>query len=196
MTIFNTPILTPFIRMIALLVAKVFSWKVPNSNPNLAKAVLIGAPHTSNWDFIWMLTGSIIMRLEVNWVGKHTLFRFPFGPVMRYLGGAAINRSASKNFVEAVVDQFNDSEKLVVVIAPEGTRKPVENWKTGFYYMAHLAQVPIIMCYVDYKDKVIGILEVFETTGDEKADIAFMQDAYSTVVGKVPENYFGFKGVK
>lgn len=194
MTVFNTPIITPLIRAIALLITKLFSWKVVDTNPNLKKAVLIGAPHTSNWDFVWMLLGAIIMRLEVNWIGKHTMFVFPIGFIMRYLGGSAINRGASKNFVEAVVDNFNDSEKLMVVIAPEGTRAPVKEWKTGFYYMAHLAQVPVVMAYVDYKDKVIGIKQVFTTTGDAAADIAVMQEVYSHVEGKIPENYFGYKG--
>ncbi len=194
MTLFNTPLLTPFIRLIALCIAKVFGWKVPDNNPGIGKAVLIGAPHTSNWDFIWMLTGAIIMRLEVNWIGKHTLFVFPFGPLMRYLGGTAINRGASKNFVEAVVDQFNQSEKMMVVIAPEGTRSPVKKWKSGFYFMAHLSNVPIVMCYVDYKDKVIGIKEVLTTSGDAEKDIAHIQEAYATVAGKIPHNYYGYKG--
>lgn len=194
MTIFNTPIITPLIRCLVLMLVKLSGWSVPDKNPELDKAVLIGAPHTSNWDFVWMLAGAIVMRLEVNWIGKHTLFKFPFGPLMRYLGGTAINRSATKNFVEGVVDKFNESDKLMIVIAPEGTRKPVEIWKTGFYFMAHLARVPIIMCYVDYKAKVIGIDQVFVTTGDAQQDIAMMQMTYAAVPGKVPDNYFGHQG--
>ena len=193
MTIFNTPLLTPLIRMIALGITTLFGWKVPAEKINLDKAVLIGAPHTSNWDFVWMLLGVIVLRLEANWIGKHTLFVFPFGPIMRYLGGRAIDRGASENFVEAVVDEFNRSEKMIIVIAPEGTRAPVERWKTGFYFMAHLSNVPIVLSYVDYQDKIIGIKQVFTTTGDAETDIAQMQAIYADVVGKVPENYYGYK---
>ena len=194
MTVFSTPIITPFIRFIALAIAKLRGWKVPDENPGLNKAVLIGAPHTSNWDFFLMLMGAIIMRLEVNWIGKHTLFVPPLGPIMRWLGGTAIDRKNSKNFVDAVVEQFEKSDKLMIVIAPEGTRSKVEKWKSGFYYMAHLSNVPIVMSYVDYQDKIVGIKGVFTPTGDAEKDIAYMQKLYGDVHGKRPHNYFHYRG--
>ena len=194
MTIFNTPILTPLLRIIALVIAKFSRWHVPKDSPSVTKGILIGAPHTSNWDFPLMLMAALIMRLEVNWIGKHTLFWGPLGPIMRFLGGTAINRSASQNFVEAVVDQLNQREKLLIVIAPEGTRSPVPKWKSGFYYMAHLAKVPIVMSYVNYKKKLFGIKEVFTPTGDAEKDIAWMQAFYAKIPGKNPHNYAGYQG--
>jgi len=196
MTVFSTPIFTPCIRFIALLFAKLFGWKVPDSRPELEKAVLIGAPHTSNWDFFVMLMGALIMRLEVNWIGKHTLFVGPMGPIMRWLGGTGIDRSASKNFVDSVVEQFNTHKKLMVVIAPEGTRSPVPKWRSGFYFMAHLAEVPIVMSYVDYQKKIVGIYEVFQTTGDAEQDIAYMQSVYAKIPGRHTHNYHGYDGPK
>lgn len=193
MTVFSTPIITDFLRIIAWFIAKLTGWSVSKEKPNLQKAVVIGAPHTSNWDFPLMLMAALLLHLEVNWIGKHTLFKGPMGPIMRWLGGAPINRSATKNFVDAVVEQFNTQEKLVILLAPEGTRKAVPHWKSGFYYMAHLAQVPIVMAAIDYKDKSVNIIKTFTPTGDAEQDIAWMQIEYMRFHAKNPEGYYDYK---
>ena len=192
MTIFNTPIITACLRLVALSCARLSGWQMPSSKPDVAKGILIGAPHTSNWDFPLMLMAALIMRLEINWIGKHTLFWGPLAPIMRYLGGTAINRKASQNFVDAVVEQFQLQSKLLIVISPEGTRAPVKNWKTGFYFMAHLAQVPIVMSYIDYQKKQLGIHQVLYTSGNAEQEIAEMQAFYQQIPGKHPHNFDGY----
>jgi 1-acyl-sn-glycerol-3-phosphate acyltransferase len=156
----------------------------------LNKAVIIGAPHTSNWDFPIMLMAVLIMRLPVNWIGKHTLFTRGFGPLMRFLGGIAIDRRQKQNFVSQVADKFSSYDELFIVVAPEGTRKAVQQWRTGFYYMAYSAKVPIVLAYVDYAKKTIGVLSVETPSGDADSDIAHYQRLYKDVVPKNPQNDF------
>lgn len=190
----NTPIVSPCLRGIALFFAKLLRWKMPAEIPDLHKAIFIGAPHTSNWDFFAMLMAVLIWRVDAKWIGKHTLFRGPFGPVMRWLGGIPIDRTKRQNFVEQMVEHFNSAEKTILVIAPEGTRKPVEKWHRGFYYMAINAHVPIVLTYMDYKKREIGIEAIEIPSGDADADIERYQKFYATVTGKNPQNYFGYVG--
>jgi len=192
-TVLNTPVLTPLLRLIALSLAWIFRWKIPREFPPLPKAILIGAPHTSNWDFIFMLMTVLVCRLHLHWVGKHTLFVGPLGPLMRWLGGIPIDRTNSKNFVEQIVEQFKQRDHLWLVIAPEGTRKPVEKWRSGFYYMAHQANVPIVLSYLDYELKEMGIGSVEYPSGNAEYDIAKYQAFYANKTGKNPNNYFGYK---
>ena len=190
-TVLTTPVISLVFHWIALFFAKVLHWKLATDAPDIKKAVLIGAPHTSNWDFLAMLMGILIWRLDVRWIGKHTLFIGPMGPVMRWLGGIPINRRQSRDTVEQLVDYFNQQEQLLIVIAPEGTRKAVEQWHTGFYHIACNANVPIVMTYIDYKEKVIGVEAVEMPSGDVEKDIARYQAFYKTKAAYKPENYFG-----
>lgn len=193
-TLWTTPILAPLLRQIALFFAWMLGWKMPKEVPPLTKAVMIGAPHTSNWDFLVMLMAVLVTRYDVSWIGKHTLFKWPFGPLMRWLGGIPLDRTKSKGFVNQMVDHFNHRENLIVIIAPEGTRKPVEKWHTGFYYMALEAKVPIVLTFMDYKKREAGIHAIEMPTGNVEADIHRYQQFYATKTGKIPSNYFGYVG--
>ena len=193
-TLLTTPILAPLLRAVAVFFAWLLGWKMPKEVPPLTKAVMIGAPHTSNWDFFVMLMAVLITRYDVSWIGKHTLFKAPFGPLMRWLGGIPHDRSKSSGFVNQIVDHFNQRERLLVVIAPEGTRKPVEKWHTGFYYMALEAHVPIVLTYMDYKKREVGIHAIEMPSGNVEADIQRYQHFYATKAGKIPSNYFGYVG--
>ena len=193
-TIFTTPVLAQILRSIALFFAWILRWRIPRQVPPLEKAVMIGAPHTSNWDFLVMLMTVLITRYDVSWIGKHTLFDWPFGPLMRWLGGIPLDRGKTQGFVKQMVEHFREREHLLVIIAPEGTRRPVEKWHTGFYYMALEAGVPIVLTYMDYKHRETGIATLEMPSGNVEEDIRRYQAFYATKPGKNPHNYFGYIG--
>ncbi|WP_437572008.1 lysophospholipid acyltransferase family protein [Sorangium sp. So ce542] len=162
----------------------VFGWRVEGVTDLPPKAVLIAWPHTSNWDFPFTLAVSYVLDLEFSWLGKHTLFEPPFGPFFRWLGGIPVDRRDRNNLVAAVVDVLKQHDELKLIIAPEGTRSRTKRWKTGFYYVALGAGVPIILGYLDFPRKRGGILHVFYPTGDIEADIAAIRRYYEGIEGK------------
>ena len=129
-------------RFIGRLILKLIGWEILGERPPHDKFVLIAAPHTSNWDLPIMLSIALVFDIKLHWIGKHTLFRFPYGWFMRFLGGIPIDRRAPQGMVGQVADAFRNSEKLVIVVPPEGTRGRAEYWKSGFYWMAKEAGVP------------------------------------------------------
>lgn len=187
-TIFDTPILRPILPRLGRLILRIFGWKIEGEFPDLPKYVLIGAPHTSNWDFPVGIAVCFAREQKVYWMGKHTLFWGPLGPLARWLGGIPVDRRQSNSLVEQMVQVFNQQEKLVVAIPPEGTRKKVEKWKTGFYYIALGAQVPIVFGYIDFARKVAGCGGTFYPTGNADQDIAKIREFYAPIVGKNPQN--------
>ena len=162
-------------------------WKFEGKIPPGEKFVLIAAPHTSNWDFPLLLAATFHLRLKVSWFGKDSLFKRPFGWFMRGLGGIAVDRSAPQGLVNQMVDQFNRNDKLIVVIAPDGTRAKCDYWKSGFYRIARKAQVPLLCGYLDYGRKVAGIHLSFLPSGSVKADMDRLREFYSGIIGKIPE---------
>ena len=164
-----------------------FGWDVAGQIPPGGKFVLIGAPHTSNWDFPFALAALYVFRLKISWLGKHTLFRKPFGSVMRWLGGIPIHRESQQGVVDQIVKQFGTSQQLVVVLAPSGTRKKRDHWKSGFYWIAHSAQVPILCGYLDYQQKKACLGLSFLPTGDVKKDMDRIRDFYEGIQGKHAE---------
>jgi 1-acyl-sn-glycerol-3-phosphate acyltransferase len=171
------------------MVLKLFGWRAEGSLADCPKCVVVVAPHTSNWDFPVLMLIKVALRLKVRWMGKHTLFRPPFGWIMRWLGGLPIDRSARHNMVEQAVESFRTHDQLLLAIPPEGTRKRAPYWRSGFYHIALGAQVPIALAYADYRRKVGGIGHVFVPIGDVDADMAIIRDFYSGVVGKRPEQF-------
>ena len=159
-----------------------FGWKIEGSLPVVKKYVIIGAPHSSNWDFVLAILAKFSLQIPANFIGKHTLFRPPFGFVFRWLGGKPVDRSKANNLVKAIVEIFNREESMVLGIAPEGTRSKVEKWKTGFYYIAHLAQVPVVMAVFDYPGKRLIFSPPFYTTGDLEKDMVVIKDYYRSFV--------------
>ncbi|MEX0963565.1 MAG: lysophospholipid acyltransferase family protein [Pseudohongiellaceae bacterium] len=187
-TVFSTPIITPLLRFIAILILKLIGWKAVGSSVSVPKYVLIGAPHTSNWDFPLMLLVVLKLRLRVYWMGKHTLFPFPFSGFMKWLGGIPIDRAKSHNVVYQTVNQFKTQENFVVLIPPEGTRSKVAKWKTGFYHIANNAGVPILMGYVDADKKEGGFADFFYPTGELEADMEKIRTFYAQKKGLRAEN--------
>jgi 1-acyl-sn-glycerol-3-phosphate acyltransferase len=151
------------------------------------KCVLIAAPHTSNWDFPLALLAFWSLRIDGRWVGKHTIFRRPFGGLMRRLGGIPLDRVNTKDFVGEVVGWFERAPQLTLVITPEGTRRRLDYWRSGFYWIAHGAGVPIALGFVDYRHRVAGVGGSFLPTGDIDADLLRIQEFYRDKTGRHPD---------
>ena len=188
MTVFSTPIVTPILRLISVVGLKLIGWKAVGEEQRHGRFVLIGAPHTSNWDFPLMLMVVLKLRLRVFWMGKHTLFPFGAGWLMKYLGGIPINRSKSHNVVNETVRLYRENEEVVVLVPPEGTRSKVTKWKSGFYHIARNANVPILMGYVDGENKEAGFADFFHPTGDMEADMELIRAFYADKKGLVAAN--------
>ena len=164
-------------------------WHFIGELPDLPKFVLIIAPHTSNWDFFVGLGALFALGIKLAFFGKDSIFTWPIGPVMRWLGGIPVDRSVSQDRVAESVAEFRSRDKLVLGVAPEGTRKRVEEWKTGFYHVARGAGVPIVPVGFDYARKAIVIGEPFNPTGDVDGDIRKLRGFFANVTAKRPENY-------
>ncbi len=185
-TIYHTPILREIMRGLCWLCLKLTGWKLQGTPPSEPKYVLIAVPHTSNWDFPITLAMAFVLRFDIYWMGKKSLFNGMAGPIMRWLGGIAIDRSKSNNVVDQMIAQFQSHDSLVVAIPPEGTRSQVQKWKTGFYHIAHGAKVPIALGFLDYQRKIGGFGPTFYPTGDFDKDIAEIRAFYHGITGKYP----------
>ncbi|QHE76283.1 lysophospholipid acyltransferase family protein [Hydrogenophaga sp. PBL-H3] len=185
-TIFTTPVVNSLLRAFSIGFLKITGWRVEGALPaHAARSVLIAAPHTSNWDLPYTLMVAFALRLNIRWMGKQSIFRAPFGGVMRWLGGIAVNREQSTNLVAASAQAIRDADgPLQLIVPPEGTRSKTRYWKTGFYFIAREAQVPIVMAYMDYERKISGLGPLFEPTGDVAADMAAIKAFYAPFKGK------------
>jgi 1-acyl-sn-glycerol-3-phosphate acyltransferase len=161
-------------------------WRIEGIDALPAKAVIIAVPHTSNWDFPFTLAIAAHYRLKMNFMAKDSLFRWPIGGLMRWLGGIAVDRSKRTDAVGAMVSEFARRDEMHLVIAVEGTRDAVDKWKSGFYHIAVGAGVPIALGYVDYPNKRGGFGELFYPTGNYEADMEQMRFFYRDKVGKHP----------
>jgi len=163
-------------------------WTIRADLPDVKKFVVIAAPHTSNWDFpLGILTAKAI-KLKAHWMGKHTLFRWPYGWLFRALGGTPVNREGGYNYIKQMTELFERSEQLALALAPEGTRSKMDHWKTGFHYIARAANVPILMGYLDFGNKQVGVGGLFYPSGDIDADFEIIRQFYASRRGKNPEN--------
>ncbi len=185
-TIFTTPIVNTLLRAFSIGFLKLTGWRVEGALPaHAARSVLIAAPHTSNWDLPYTLMVAFALRLNIRWMGKQSIFRAPFGGVMRWLGGIPVNREQSTNLVAASAKAIREADgPLQLIVPPEGTRSKTRYWKTGFYYIAREAQVPIVMAYMDYERKLSGLGPLFEPTGDVEADMTTIKAFYAPFKGK------------
>jgi 1-acyl-sn-glycerol-3-phosphate acyltransferase len=157
--------------------------------PDVPRMVLIVAPHTSNWDFPTGLYVKLAMRMGARFIGKHTLFHGPMGVFMRWLGGVPVDRSAAAGFADETARVLRDAERMTLVIAPEGTRKRTDKWKSGFYRIAMAAEVPIVLAGFDYPRKVVFFGPHFQPTGDYEKDLRELQSHFRADMALKPENY-------
>lgn len=187
LTIFNTPLLTPILRLIGNSIMRFTGWRVNGRFPDIPKFVLVGAPHTSNWDFVLFLGVIFHLKENVRYMGKAELFRPPYGWFFYWCGGIPVDRSKSTGLVDQMVDFCNRSKRFVLVITPEGTRHHVTEWKRGFYHIAVQAGVPIVLAKVDGRHKTVHLGEVFHPTGDVEADLRSIQEAFAGLEGINPK---------
>lgn len=170
-------------------ILKILGWRIQiDTYPLPPKYIIAVVPHTSNLDFPMGLLIRSALREDIKFIGKDSLFKFPLGVIFRWLGGYPVDRSKRSHFVDGVVDIFNKKDQFKVSIAPEGTRRKVNSLKTGFYYIAKGAHVPILLCKFDYGHKIIGISAPFFPTDDVDADFAFIDNYFRGVRGKNPQN--------
>lgn len=165
-----------------------FGWKAVGRVPDEPRYIALGAPHTTNWDLALALFASAIWKMKMKWVGKDTLFKPPFGFVLRWLGGVPVVRGTRSGAVEALAELLHSKERFALCIAPEGTRKKVESWKSGFYQIALAANVPVVLGFCDYAHKTLGLGPAIYMTGDVEADMARIAEFYADKRGKYPEN--------
>lgn len=178
-------------RLYQFIFFRLMGWKITGTiDANVKKCVMMVMPHTCNFDFFIGLLCRGIIGLEMNFVGKKELFAFPFGYYFRSIGGAPLDRSGGKNNVDATVEVFNSREVFRMAIAPEGTRKKVTQLRTGFYYIAYKANVPIIPIAFDYAQKEVKIGQPVSLSGDYEEDMKIILPHFKGVQGKFPEKQF------
>jgi 1-acyl-sn-glycerol-3-phosphate acyltransferase len=166
------------------MIMKIIGWKIEGGLPeNERKFVIIVAPHTSNWDFLLGIIIRGAMGFRANFLGKDSLFKKPFGFFFRSLGGIPVNRNANQNMVEQVVEVARKRKSFILAIAPEGTRGKVKKWRTGFYYIALNAKMPIIMCQFDCEYKVARFLRPFYPTGNSEKDLDYIKSQFENIKG-------------
>ncbi|WP_374322375.1 lysophospholipid acyltransferase family protein [Aquipseudomonas alcaligenes] len=180
----------PLIERIGRTALKLMGWRIEGELPRLDKFVAIGAHHTSNWDFVIFIALKFVLRLNARWFGKHSIFRWPFGGLMRSWGGIPIQRHLSLNMVEQAIQGFRDNREFILVLSPEGTRKKVERWKMGFYHIALGAGVPIVPGALDFANRRVVIGAPFQPTGDAEADLQALLAFFRPYVPKKPEYAF------
>ncbi|WP_299621735.1 1-acyl-sn-glycerol-3-phosphate acyltransferase [uncultured Tenacibaculum sp.] len=169
---------------------KILGWKIVGAFPkDLKKYIIIGAPHTSWKDFpIAILTRNVI-QIPIDFVGKASLFKPPFGFIYRWLGGTPVDRTKSNNFVDSVVQIYNEKEEFRLALSPEGTRKYTKKWKTGFYYIAKGANIPVVMFAFDFKNKQIVVAEPYHVTDSIEKDFDAFLEFYKDIVPAKPEQF-------
>lgn len=177
------------IRLAARCFLKLTGWQVEGPRPLERRFVLIAAPHTSNWDLVYLLALAAVSDLKVSWMGKDALFRPPLGWLLRPLGGLPVVRHQSRNMVSQMADAFAAAESLALVVPAEGTRSYVAHWKSGFYHIARTAKVPIVMGYLDYARRRGGFGPALQLTGDVRQDMDVIREFYADKVGRYPEKF-------
>ncbi len=180
------------IKIISKLILKLSGWTISDQTPkgikNYHKAVIIGAPHTSNWDYVYAMAAIYKVGLNIKYLAKDSLFKFPLGILIKALGGIPVNRSQKNNLVGMMVNILKDSETNIHIIVPvEGTRSYTKEWKSGFYHIALQANVPIILGFMDFKTKTVGFMDEFVPTGDYQSDLILIQKKYVNITPKYPE---------
>ncbi len=175
------------VRLIGRVFMLMAGWKVEGRIPSCNKVIIIAAPHTTNWDFVYLLGAAFQLGLSVKWLGKKSLFSFPFSWFMKRLGGVAVDRGKSSGMVDQVSEAILCASKISLVVPPSGTRGRTDYWKSGFYHIAKSANLPLICGYLDYEKKIAGLGPYFFVSNSVKDDMNKIRDFYKDKVGKYPE---------
>ena len=166
---------------------RVSGWNIEGEFPDLPKFEIIVVPHTSNWDFFVGLSCDLALDMDASWLAKHSIFKGPWGPLLKSLGGIPIDRTTAHNVVAQVADEFARRDRLVLAITPEGTRKKVTSWKSGYWHIARAASVPIVPVGLDFRRKAAVIGQCRYPTDDIEKDEAVFKAFFDTITPKRPE---------
>lgn len=162
-------------------------WTVVGGKPAVRKAVFIAAPHTSNWDGFWAICYKVYTGLKIRWFIKDSMFWFPLNVLLRINGAIPLNRSRARSSVSQAIDAFDEYDDFYFGLAPEGTRSMTESWKSGFYRIAEGANVPVVLGFLDYGKKRLGLGPMITLTGDREADMAIINSFYASITGRHAE---------
>lgn len=169
---------------------RLLGWKIVNGFPrDLKKYIVVAAPHTSNLDFPIGILVRFAEGVKINFIGKKSLFRPPFGFIFRALGGAPVDRSKSENTVQSLIDVFKNEKRFIFALSPEGTRKKVPSWKTGFYHVAKGAGIPVVLATLDFGEKRVLINDPYYLTDSMEADFLYFHNFYKDVTGRHPDQF-------
>lgn len=177
-----------FSEWLGKVVLNSLGWKITGTFPACKKMVIAVAPHTSNWDFVIGIAVVFRLRLKISFMGKHSIFVPPFDRLLRRWGGIPIERSKSHGVVEQLSDAMKSSDKMILAVAPEGTRSKIDNWKTGFLHIAHKADVPVMLVALDYQKKEVQLGHLMHVNGSVDESLQEVYQFYATVPAKYPEN--------
>jgi 1-acyl-sn-glycerol-3-phosphate acyltransferase len=180
---------SPTLRWIGRIGLALLRWRADGGFPDTPKLVLAVAPHTSNWDFFVGIFIDFALDLDAHWLGKSTMFRWPVRRLLKALGGIPIFRSEKHNMVDQCVVAFASTDALVLAIAPEGTRKKVAEWRTGFWHIARKARIPILLVSFDYKRRVVTFGPMVTPSDDLAADLAMMKAHFAPISGRNPDQF-------
>ncbi len=186
-TVHDVPLARTLMAGLARIVFRLTGWKPAGKRPSLSKYVIIAAPHTSNWDFLYTLCLAFILEIKPFIMMKADWFRWPLGSLFRWFGAIPVDRSKSTRVVERSIEAFHKHPRFVLLVPPAGTRSKVMYWKTGFYHIAMGANVPIVLGYLDYRRKVGGIGPIVHPTGDTEGDMKIIRDFYAGITAKYPK---------
>lgn len=180
------------LKIIGKLILQLAGYKIIDTTPkgvqNYQKAVMIAAPHTSNWDYVYTMAALYALDVPIKYLGKASLFKFPLGILIKKLGGIPVRREQKNNMVNDMAKMINESiEQMILIIPAEGTRSYSKEWKSGFYHIAQTAGVPIILGFLDFAKKEVGFLDEFNPTGNYEKDLKIIQKKYVGITPKFPE---------
>lgn len=180
------------LKIIGKLILQLAGYKIIDTTPkgvqNYQKAVMIAAPHTSNWDYVYTMAALYALDVPIKYLGKASLFKFPLGILIKKLGGIPVRREQKNNMVNDMAKMINESiEQMILIIPAEGTRSYSKEWKSGFYHIAQTAGVPIILGFLDFAKKEVGFVDEFNPTGNYEKDLKIIQKKYVGITPKFPE---------
>jgi 1-acyl-sn-glycerol-3-phosphate acyltransferase len=178
-----------WLRVLGEWMLRAMRWRLVGAVPDIPRFVAIVAPHSTNWDFPVGVAAMFALDLRVHWFGKDTLFRGPLGVALRAIGGRPVKRESAEGVVREVAAALQSEPQFILALAPEGTRKPVAKWRTGFYHIAHEAQVPVVPVRLDWSRREIGIGAPVFTCGDVESDVALLRSGYRREMAKYPDNF-------
>jgi 1-acyl-sn-glycerol-3-phosphate acyltransferase len=183
-----------WLQAVGRIALRLCRWRISGTVPREPRFVVIVAPHTSNWDFIVGVFAMFALDLEIHWFGKDTLFRWPLGPVLRRLGGQPVRRDTPEGVVAEVSAAVRETPQFILALAPEGTRRRVDHWRTGFYRIAESAEVPIVPVWLDWSRREIGIGQPVHPTGDLVGQVSALRALYHPGMARHPDGFWGVAG--